>query len=115
MNKFYYLFAMLLFVICGGLQAKAAVVNEADHFSCTFETEADYNQWTKVDINGVDGNGQSDVWYDSDWKAASFNTGPSKADDEWLISPAFTVTGGKTYTVKVKFYCDYAGKMAFYL
>ncbi len=115
MNKFYYLFAMLLFVICGGLQAKAAVVNEADHFSCTFETEADYNQWTKVDINGVDGNGQSDVWYDSDWKAANFNAGLSQANDEWLISPAFTVTGGKTYTVKVKFYCDYAGKMAFYL
>lgn len=115
MNKLYYLFAMLLFIMCGGLQANAAVVNETDHYSCTFETENEYGQWTKINVNGTDANGQSDVWYDSDWKAASFNAGLSQADDEWLISPAFTVKGGNSYIVKAKFYCDYAGKMAFYL
>lgn len=115
MNKFYYLFASLLFAVCGVVQANGAVVNDTDHYSCGFETVDDYNQWTKIDLNGVDGNGQSDVWWDEDWKAANFNAGMSQANDEWLISPAVNLTGGKGYTLKVKFYCDYPGKMAFYM
>lgn len=115
MNRINYLFASLLLALCGALQANGAVVNETDHYSCGFETVEEYNQWTKIDLNGTDSNGQSDVWWDEDWKAANFSAGMSQANDEWLISPAVNLTGGKNYTVKVKFYCDYAGKLAFYM
>ena len=115
MNRINYLFVSLLFALCGVSQANGAAVNETDRYSCGFETVEEYNQWTKIDLNGTDSNGQSDVWWDEDWKAANFSAGMSQANDEWLISPAVNLTGGKNYTVKVKFYCDYAGKLAFYM
>lgn len=111
MRKLHLLIFLLVFFLQG--QNVWAAINETDHYYCGFETEADFAQWTKTDLNGKDYSGNSDVWWDSDWQAAMFNPGTSLANDEWLVSPSVTLTGGKTYTLKVKMFIDYPGKLAF--
>lgn len=112
MRHSHYLLVLLL-CMCFGAQARTTVINETDHYYCGFDTEEEFAQWTKTDLNGTDDSGNSDVWWDGDWKAAMFNPGISQPNDEWLVSPAVTLTGGKSYAIKFKMYVDYPGKLSF--
>lgn len=88
------------------LPLSAATINETDHFYCGFGTEEEFKEWTKVDLNGLATNGNSDWWWDGTEKVAFISTALDKGLDDVLISPAVTLTGGKTYSLKMNIWAD---------
>lgn len=112
MKHLNYLFIVLLLAFWG-TKVQASVINETDHFYCGFDSEEEFNVWKKVDINGLAGNGNSDWWWD-DRGGAFISVGPDVGIDDWLISPEITLTGGKKYVIKTKFYrSEAAGTIRF--
>lgn len=90
----------------GGTYALASTLNEEDHFYCGFETQEDFDRWTCFDIDGATTNNQW-VW-NEDVQAAWLATGADVATaDDWMISPAVTLTGGKSYVIKLRLKMDY--------
>lgn len=81
-----------------GMASIARAESDTPPCKFTFATEDDFAAWTVIDANP---SATPDVWtYDSSNKAAICNSDKAASDD-WLISPAVTLEGGKTYTVAV--------------
>ena len=62
-------------------------------YSCTFETDADFNKWTVIDAN------QDKVTWIHYMKTAQYNYSSTNSGDDWLISPPVTLEKGKAYKV----------------
>lgn len=90
----------------------ANVINEADHYWCSFETADEFNTWTQIDPNGQNPTGHNCFRFDEDSQAALYRVGEQDGDD-WLISPKVSLTGGKQYVVKVHMYYDWPGAVVF--
>ena len=75
----------------------------------TFLNQTEFDKWLPVDAN-KDG-GKYQFLFNSDEKAAYYVQNTSKAANDWLISPAVTLTAGKQYTimVSVRNYSTYSG------
>lgn len=74
----------------------------------TFTSKEQFDQWKMVDANN-DGQGSKYVFAFKSTEKAAYYTQTTKATltaDDWIISPAITLTGGKQYiiTVSVKNY-----------
>lgn len=65
----------------------------------TFTSQAEFDKWLPVDANGDSGDYQ--FKYNSSEQAAYYTQNTGKAADDWLISPAVTLTAGKQYTISV--------------
>jgi len=102
MKHFKLLFVVML--LSFSVHASAGIINETDHFFCGFDTEDEYNLWTKVNSNGVDEYGFNDWWWDSSG-GAYYHPFMTEGDD-WIISPAVTLSGEKKMAVKVKMWLD---------
>lgn len=89
----------MLLAACIPMQA--TVVNETDHYFCGFDSAEEFNQWTKINTNGVDEYGYNDWWWDATYCGAYYHPFTSSGDD-WIISPAVTLSGDKKCAVKVK-------------
>lgn len=74
----------------------------------TFTSQESFDRWKWVDANN-DG-GSYLFKYNSSEQAAYYKQNTGKAADDWLISPAITLTAGKQYTVtvSVKNYSTYS-------
>ena len=75
----------------------------------TFLNQAEFDKWLPVDYNKDGGDNQ--FKFKSSEQAAYYVQNTRKAADDWLISPAVTLTAGKQYTimVSVKNYSTYSG------
>lgn len=75
----------------------------------TFLNQAEFDKWLPVDAN-KDG-GKYQFLFNNSEQAAYYVQNKSKAADDWLISPAVTLTAGKQYTimVSVRNYSTYSG------
>lgn len=88
----------------------AGVINDTDHFFGSFTCEEDFNKWSTVDVNGhANSNGRDgNFWsYYDLYKSAFLEPGEKDADD-WLFTPKVTLSGDKSYVVKVKLNADWA-------
>ncbi|MDD6228179.1 MAG: hypothetical protein PUA94_03980 [Bacteroidales bacterium] len=90
-------------IIAAALTASAGVTVSAETYTppCTvaIDSEEKFSQWTPFDANDDGGDNQ---WkYSADKEGALYVENKSKAADDWLISPAITLTAGNTYSVTV--------------
>lgn len=111
MKHFNYLFIALLLSLVG-IPVHAEIINEEDHFFCGFDTEEEYNQWKVIDINGPADNGNSVFWWEERNGSAYISTAWNHGTDDWIFSPAVTLSGTKSYAIKIKFY-GYKDKIKF--
>ena len=96
-----FLTTLLLFLWGSSLPVKAELVNEANHFACTFATQDELDQWTAIDLNGRFASGNSKnfwEWY-ADGPCVRFRADSGNNGDDWLISPLLGLKPGKTYTL----------------
>lgn len=76
-------------------------------YSQTFETQADADAFTIID---VDGYSSSNKWtYESSYKQMSCNSSSSMDCDDWLILPAIWLKGGYRYTFSAEMKSYWAG------
>ena len=75
----------------------------------TFLNQTEFDKWLPVDANNDGGNNQ--FKFKSSEQAAYYVQNTSEAANDWLISPAVTLTAGKQYTimVSVRNYSKYSG------
>ena len=75
----------------------------------TFLNQTEFDKWLPVDANN-DG-GKYQFLFNSSEQAAYYVQNTSEAANDWLISPAVTLTAGKQYTimVSVRNYSKYSG------
>lgn len=101
--EFFALTAMLLFAF----KASATTINVTDKFYCEFTTQQDYGLWTVTDKNGPDQNGSNCFWWNEEQKAAYYAPGTSMSGDDWIVSPAVKLSGGKSYVLTTNFLSDW--------
>ena len=65
----------------------------------TFLNQTEFDKWLPVDANNDGGNNQ--FKFKSSEQAAYYVQNTSEAANDWLISPAVTLTAGKQYTLMV--------------
>lgn len=75
-------------------------------WSTDFTSEADFNRFTVIDANNdaKDNGGLKEDAWNYKWGSLYFYSVSNKADD-WLISPAFNLKGGRSYKVKLTINC----------
>lgn len=89
-----------------GVNAHALTVNEPDHYYCSFATVDEFNQWTKINVNGVDDYGFNDWFWNGDEGGQIYYHPWATDGDDWVISPAVTLTGEKKMAVKIKLHMN---------
>lgn len=112
MKQILLFYAMLMMLLSGGLRANAKVINETNHFFCGFDEQSEFDQWTTVDLNG-EFNQKNVYRWDEDSRSAYYSSGATNDGDDWLISPAVHLSGGKSFVFKVNMFCDWSCKLTF--
>ncbi|MEG1380560.1 MAG: hypothetical protein RSC75_13245 [Bacteroidales bacterium] len=80
------------------------VISKSIPYSCSFETEDEFNEYTVADANADD-----ITWtYDSSQKAAKYGMNPQEAADDWLFTPAINLTNEKRYRIKIRAKNEYS-------
>lgn len=102
MKHLNYLFIVLLLSLVS-MPMYAVMENVEDHFFCGFDSQEEFDQWTIVDLNGTAGSNSKFYW-DAGTGAAHIGTSWSKGTDDWIFTPAITLSGTKKYALKVNFY-----------
>ena len=82
--------------------AEIVLPPETGTFECTFETQADFAQFLPVDCN-EDGKTWKYV-ADQKWASCAFNSELNM--DDWMISPAIELEGGRSYLIGFKAQCS---------
>lgn len=113
MKKQLLFYAILLLALCTGVSANAKIVNEQDHYFCGFDELSEFEQWSKIDLNGMDPNEQNVYRWDEESKSAYFSPGPKFDGNDWLISPAIHLSQGKALVLKINMFCDWPCKLTF--
>lgn len=105
-----YLFLVTFFSV---YSLTAQYTNEPDHFFCGFDTEEEFQKWIIIDKNGPSSSNNYYWWTEDENGSAFFSPGTDQNGDDWLITPAITLTAGKQYLIKVKMWCDWKKKLTF--
>lgn len=107
MNSYYY--TIRAYTADGGdLEAESPSVMAGNAYDTpyhtTFDTMEEGSQWTSVDANG-DG---TKFEYRDNMEPKGFHISTSTyGNDEYVVSPAVNLKGGKTYKVKLRVYFQY--------
>lgn len=102
-NLKYILLSLLLAIV--GMPVFAEITDQTDHYFCGFDTKEEFELWKVVDINGPADNGNSVWWWDEGTQSAYISASYNLGVEDWLISPAVTLSGNKKYVIKVNMYC----------
>ena len=93
--------------------AYGKIIHEDDHYFCGFDSNEEFLTWTKIDVNGIAQNGNSDWWWDARQKTAFISPSINYACDDWIISPAIHLTQGKSHVMKIYFKTSNSTKVEF--
>lgn len=89
--------------------AVAAWGAQAPPCKLTFTSQEQFDQWKMVDANN-DGQGSKYVFAFNKTEEVAYYTQTTRTANDWIISPAITLTRGKQYiiTVSVRNYSTFA-------
>lgn len=97
------LLSLLLAIV--GMPVFAEITDQSDHYFCGFDTKEEFELWKVIDLNGAAGNGNSVWWWDEGTQSAYISASYNHGVEDWLISPAVTLSGNKKYVIKVNMFC----------